>query len=382
MDPLSGALCPVLPDPIPSATARACGYNVDEDQIVLLSGGQFYAYDVYSDAITASGVIPDAPAMTGYGQFYAQSGRDAIYFLSAHRLGLFDMSSFELEYPVSDALFAADRTRVCLAASEDAKFIFVTGGSVTADNAGEMTKFEIYDIDNDELLAGPDVSVITSTGRIALANHGCAVLNNVLFVMGGDGLNSVLSIDVSNPRSISASWQQLPGILQDAQSGTRNALRGTAVGDSVYAISGSTTRNTAHFIDQIKPSTGETFVLTPLDASTSQAPCVANPQDSDHLHVYVWDDSDVVRVELMGRAASASARAMQSNIDQRTPVIELHMPAMSVATVLGSLVAVLLALNICVLCVNRLWPRNNTYRKVQFVADSEAEDAEGKPINA
>merc|ERR1712087_1044154 len=63
-------------------------------------------------------------------------------------------------------------------------------------------------------------------------------------------------------------------------------------------------------------------------------------------------------------------------------LIELRLSAMSVTTVLGSLVAVLLALNICVMCANRAWPRKNAYRKVQFVDDSEASDAEDKPINA
>jgi len=361
--------------PFPSGTARACGYNMDEDEIVMVSGSEFYAYDVASEAITASGVIPDAPVTGGNGQPFTQIGDDAIYFLSAHRLGHFDMSSLELEYPISESLFAADRNRACLAASEDGNFVFVTGGSVTADNTGEMTTFEIYDIANDELLTGPDVPVITATGRSALAHHGCAVLDNVLYVMGGDGLNSALSIDVSSPRSISASWQQLPGILQGSGThGTRNALRGAAVGDSVYAVSGAFPGSTAQFLDRIEPSTGEAYALSPLDSSTFSRPCVANPRDG--AGVYVWDESGVVRVELESRAASASASASSAW------VIELRLPALSVTTVLGALVAVLLALNICVMCANRAWPRKNAYRKVQFVDDSDASDAEDKPINA
>ena len=63
-------------------------------------------------------------------------------------------------------------------------------------------------------------------------------------------------------------------------------------------------------------------------------------------------------------------------------VIELRLPALSVSTVLGALVTVLLALNIGVVCANRFCQRKSAYRKVHFVDDSEISYAEDKSINA
>merc|ERR1719295_2091568 len=76
---------------------------------------------------------------------------------------------------------------------------------------------------------------------------------------------------------------------------------------------------------------------------------------------------------------STAPAAPVSSLSTGSRLIELRLSAMSVTTGLGSLVAVVLALNICVMCANRAWPRKNAYRKVQFVDDSDAED---KPINA
>merc|ERR1712241_207654 len=113
-----------------------------------------------------------------------QRGND-IFFMSDHKPGRFDMESRTLHFPLndnSDVHFKAFGKRSRIAVSDDANFVFITGGALTSSGTGKMPDFQIYDIAADVLIDGPPVPA----ARGFLSNHAYAIEGNTLFVMGGD----------------------------------------------------------------------------------------------------------------------------------------------------------------------------------------------------
>ena len=170
--------------------------------------------------------------------------------------------SFEMQ---GNQSFSAYGLRACLAVSEDGNFFFVAGGAFEYDKNTKMTAFEVYDVVNDEIISGPDLSEIR-------ANHACTVKDNRLYIFGGDGdLDSVEMIDVANPSQIHLEeWEHI-GSLQSA----RGVLRGVVFDDNIYIIGGKRSGSNTNYVDMIDVNTDSVSICSPLPSSLSSGCAVS-----------------------------------------------------------------------------------------------------------
>eukprot|EP01084_Bolivina_argentea_P292733 503339_1 len=132
---------------------------------------------------------PLTMSISFHGQGYVPYNQ-YIYFVWDHTFHRFNMESLNDEIISSHKTISYGHYH-CLAISNDGKYLFIVGGTPDA----ALNSFQIYDISNDLLITGPN---ITTPREL----HACATNNYNLYVMGGraNGMfwDSIERINVTN----------------------------------------------------------------------------------------------------------------------------------------------------------------------------------------
>jgi len=295
----------------------ACGFNSDTQQFFALATNAYAVYDVSLQSTEIFELDQTLATIGGPAQSARQFGQ-YIYFLSSHKPGRFDMDSATLQYPLrtgSDVNFTANGPRPCLAVSDDDKFVFVTGGALTADGrTGKMRRFEIYDVHNDKRIDGPDVPLSR-----ALANHACAVANGKLFVFGGDASDQVFSIDVSNPSSLSSGtdWVSISSRLQKG----RNGVRAVPLDGFIYVIGGG---GSPLLVDRFDPQTNAITTATsaPFSTDSLKTPCVGVDEDGHAAYAKFGRNGEGVLVTMSTREPTLQPTTKPSAAPTTRPSVD------------------------------------------------------------
>eukprot|EP01084_Bolivina_argentea_P285564 489728_1 len=208
-----------------------CEYDSLSNSIFIL-GGQTNPYSFYQWNLTDNQFIIHPSlniTVTQSSTHYA----NFIYIVSNHLIGTLNMNTSTMEYPITSKQTISWGKRLCIAISNDGQYLFFTGGSSTDSSNDKHNQFEIYDILNDQFIAGPPMPEIR-------ANHACIVdNNNYLYVMGGDIGNSeydsITRIYTGNISDIHLeSWNDINDTMNEA----KNYLKTVIMNDDIYIIGG------------------------------------------------------------------------------------------------------------------------------------------------
>eukprot|EP01084_Bolivina_argentea_P294213 506189_1 len=217
----------------------ACGYHSTSHSVFLLGGTRdnraLYQLNLTNKQfITHNSVSTD---LTFRGEGYVQHS-NSIYAIHNHQIGVLNMNTATFEFPISTKQTISEGERLCICISNDGRYLLLLGGSTTSNYQNKHNKFEIYDIENDSLIIGPNMNTIRS-------GHTCIVdNNNYLYAIGGDKeielnvneyINSIERIYIGNINNIqSESWQNITHGMNEK----KNGLRSVILNDNIYIFGG------------------------------------------------------------------------------------------------------------------------------------------------
>eukprot|EP01083_Nonionella_stella_P016339 45646_1 len=282
----------------PSSTAQAiCGYDFITHELLVLGGAGTQSKNLMSyDLSSSCNKVKTHPSLSlpisCTSQCYAQHGEN-LYFHSNNYIGVFNITSKTIQYPLSTPLTATETT--CLTISEDGRHLFVVGGR---DKTEELvTNFQIFDTLTQTVLSPNPPRV---GGFRCCDRPSCMVRNNRLWWFGGYERtygspylihNHAKFINVQNISNIaSQSWQtyNLTHRRENQQSVIFN--------DFIYIVGG---KPDGTLVEQFDDDTGQSVVDTSLPVS-AQYQCAVSTGD----RLFVTVQSSVYWTTAIGSTAS------------------------------------------------------------------------------
>eukprot|EP01083_Nonionella_stella_P065618 172100_1 len=274
-----------------------CGHSSTTNKLFILSGNNLMSYDLSSKQFTTHSTTLPVTINCG-ASCYAQFNQYLYFIVSINDIGVFDMNTQQIQFPLSsNQSLTARGPETCLAMSNDGKHLFIVGGrtrSEPGDSLGNPIKtFQIYDIDHGTLVTGPRMNGYV---RYYMA-PGCAVLGNRLYHFGGyeqyyGPKGKVEYIDVSNIENIAGQTWYSHGALNPYRSHQRTVVyQGLAYNIGGLALlpgGGELDTFETDIADHFDCGSGQNVVDTPLPFAMKQH-CVATTDNA----IFVMNGQDL-----------------------------------------------------------------------------------------
>eukprot|EP01084_Bolivina_argentea_P274143 467204_1 len=207
-----------------------CGYH-SHTQSIFIFGGDTSPQSIYQWNLASKTFIshPSLPFnITIQSQNYA-TYNNYIYFIYNHSITQYNMDTLTLNYPISTHKTISYGIKSCTCISKNGGNLFILGGAQNELGNGKHAQFQIYNILNHTLTAGPDMTTI----RVNLA---CVSDNTYIYAIGGDNgavqLNSIERIEINNMNN---GWSIL-GNINTAKNKLRSVL--LPFNDNIYILGG------------------------------------------------------------------------------------------------------------------------------------------------
>eukprot|EP01084_Bolivina_argentea_P110379 197118_1 len=173
-----------------------CGaYYAEENSVYFFSGNEITKYNVDANIFY---ILPDSPVNFACVGQPITTIDDIIYSATMNTNTMISynitMGSFNTNFTSIPRVKDSGNAEYHCFANINNKYLFVLGESDNADTSHKRA-FRIFDLNNHTWFFGPDT-------LMDIVGASCTVLNNHLYVVGGDNTRSVIKIDISDIENI------------------------------------------------------------------------------------------------------------------------------------------------------------------------------------